>query len=104
MPADPNMPAIIRQYPAPYPGMKGATISLEALSAYCNYYDYRVVRLRGDEIEIAPNPKGSGQSAPQNQTVSPARRTGENLNSWDGVAEKGDLLGGIFFEEAAEEE
>lgn len=102
--SDNNMPAIIRQYPAPRPGMNGATISLEALAVYCKYYGYRVVRLRGDEIEIAPNPKGDGQSAPQNQPVSPVTRTGENLNSWDGFPEKGDLVGGIFFEEAAEEE
>lgn len=53
-----DVPAIIRQYPAPHPGYKGAQISLEALSTYCKFYGYRVVRLigGGDEILIEPIP------------------------------------------------
>ena len=52
VPAD--MPALIRQYPAPRPGLNGPMISLEALAVYCKYYGYQVVSLRGDVIVIEP--------------------------------------------------
>ena len=65
VPAD--MPAIIRQYPAPRPGLNGPMISLEALAAYCKYYGYRVVSLRGDVVVIEPIKNREAQNEGANE-------------------------------------
>lgn len=52
-----DVPAIIRQYPAPRPGYQGEhPMSLDVLAAYCKFYGYRVRGWRGEAIEIEPDP------------------------------------------------
>ena len=65
VPAD--MPALIRQYPAPRPGLNGPMISLEALAVYCKYYGYRVVSLRGDVVVIEPIKNREAQNEGANE-------------------------------------
>ena len=42
-------------------------ISLEALAAYCKYYGYRVVSLRGDVVVIEPIKNREAQNEGANE-------------------------------------